>query len=239
MKKIISLCAIFAIICTLVLGAFNFTVSAGDGSTDGHYSFRIDNNVAVITKVNTAISGDVIIPETLGDFPVGVIGEEAFKGCTKITSVVLPETVTIIEASAFEGCSKLESITLPNKIATIGANAFKGCSKLTDVTYYGTEDDKANIEIGKGNSFLEEATWKFIPVEPTPTETPKPTKTPTPTKKPTPTPTEEPTPEITPVPDNEKTPNLTWFWFVIGGVVVAAIGTLVVFLIVNKKKSEE
>ncbi len=42
-----------------------------------------------------------------------VIGENAFKNCTSITSISIPDTVTSIASGAFSGCSALESITLP------------------------------------------------------------------------------------------------------------------------------
>ena len=41
------------------------------------------------------------------------IASNAFYGCTKLTSVTIPDTVTSIGSSAFNGCTSLESITLP------------------------------------------------------------------------------------------------------------------------------
>lgn len=59
----------------------------------------------------------------------------SFVGCnglTKLTTVVLPSTVTSIGESAFSGCMRLESITLPN-VTEVGYGAFSGCSSLKSI----------------------------------------------------------------------------------------------------------
>ena len=58
----------------------------------------------------------------------------AFAGCTSLTSVTIPESVTSIDAGAFYGCSSLTSVTIPNSIASIGAEAFAGCYSLASIT---------------------------------------------------------------------------------------------------------
>ena len=63
-----------------------------------------------------------------------IIGEEAFFGCNKLTSVIIPNSVVSIGSSAFSGCNKLTSITIPDSVVSIGSSAFSGCSKLTSVT---------------------------------------------------------------------------------------------------------
>ena len=63
-----------------------------------------------------------------------VIGEEAFYGCSGLTSITIPNSVTSIGNSAFEGCSGLTSITIPNSVTSIGYQAFYGCSGLTSIT---------------------------------------------------------------------------------------------------------
>ena len=62
------------------------------------------------------------------------IGGSAFEGCSGLTSITIPSSVTWIGGAAFEGCSGLTSITIPSSVTEIGGAAFKGCSGLTNLT---------------------------------------------------------------------------------------------------------
>ena len=62
------------------------------------------------------------------------IGGYAFKGCSSLTSVTIPNSVTSIGDSAFEACSSLTSVTIPNSVTSIGGFAFSSCRSLTSVT---------------------------------------------------------------------------------------------------------
>lgn len=62
------------------------------------------------------------------------IGWDAFKFCTSITSITLPNSVTSIGEYAFWRCTSLTSITIPNSVTSIGYAAFIDCSSLTSVT---------------------------------------------------------------------------------------------------------
>ena len=62
------------------------------------------------------------------------IGDEAFYGCTGMTSVTIPGSVTSIGEYAFERCTGLTSVTIPDSVTSIGDNAFYGCTGMTKVT---------------------------------------------------------------------------------------------------------
>ncbi len=61
------------------------------------------------------------------------LGYSVFKGCSVLTSVTIPSSVTSIGGSAFECCSGLTSVTIPSSVTWIGGAAFKGCSGLTSL----------------------------------------------------------------------------------------------------------
>ena len=61
------------------------------------------------------------------------IGYEAFCVCSSLTSVTIGNSVTSIGERAFTGCTGLTSVTIPNSVITIGREAFSGCSGLTSV----------------------------------------------------------------------------------------------------------
>ena len=98
----------------------------------------------------------VIIPDGLT-----VIGNSVFRGCDNLTSVLIPNSVTSIINSAFNGCLSLPLINIPDSVTSIGESAFYNCYKLTDVYYSGTEDDWAKIEIDASNEHLLNATFHY------------------------------------------------------------------------------
>ena len=64
--------------------------------------------------------------------PNSVTFLSGFKGCTGLTSVIIPNSVTKIDRSAFEACTGLTSVTIPNSVTFL--SGFKGCTGLTSVT---------------------------------------------------------------------------------------------------------
>jgi Flp pilus assembly protein protease CpaA len=62
------------------------------------------------------------------------IGSDAFFYCSGLTSVTIPNSVTSIGQYAFRECSGLTSVTIPNSVTSIGGGAFGYCSSLTSVT---------------------------------------------------------------------------------------------------------
>ena len=107
-------------------GLTSIEVEAGNTQ----YDSREACNAIIETESSTLIAGcmNTIIPNS-----VTSIGEEAFYGCTGLTSITIPESVTSIGRLAFAICSGLTSITIPNSVTTIGDYAFEGCTGLTDI----------------------------------------------------------------------------------------------------------
>ena len=61
------------------------------------------------------------------------LGNSAFEGCSSLTSLTIPSSVTSIGAFAFKGCSGLTSLTIPSGVTSIGESAFWDCSGLTSL----------------------------------------------------------------------------------------------------------
>ena len=71
----------------------------------------------------------VILPDGLTS-----IGDNAFSGCSSLSSITIPNSVTSIGDYAFIHCSSLTSVTLGNSVTSIGKEAFRDCSSLTSIT---------------------------------------------------------------------------------------------------------
>jgi len=62
------------------------------------------------------------------------ISDSAFNGCSGLTSITIPDSVTSIGQQAFYNCSGLTSVTIGNGVTSIGSEAFYNCRGLTSIT---------------------------------------------------------------------------------------------------------
>lgn len=72
---------------------------------------------------------EVFLPESLLS-----VATRTFKGCTALTAVHFPENLKYINSEMFTGCTSLERVTLPESVERIYAKAFSGCVSLAEIT---------------------------------------------------------------------------------------------------------
>lgn len=140
MKKILSV--ILAL--TFVLSMVPWQVSKALDYTEGYYTYTIagaaPNVVATVIKY-TGLDAVVVIPDTLGGYPVTAVKyrtevsiiKGAFEGHEEITSITLPATLTSIGTDAFRACTGITEITLPDTLTSIGITSFYGCTGLLKI----------------------------------------------------------------------------------------------------------
>ena len=130
----------------LTLTALLLALSSWANGTeiDGiHYELDSSTKTASVTYTGSSsdsdnsYSGDITIPASVNysgtTYSVTSIGNEAFLGCTGLTSITIPSSVTSIGNWAFCRCSSLTSITIPNSVTSIGNYAFCECTGLTSI----------------------------------------------------------------------------------------------------------
>ena len=110
--------------------------------------YKEGNPTSIDIPSKVKIDGKVYNVTSIGDYafrdcssltsikiPEGVtsIGHWAFRGCSSLTSITIPESVTSIGHWTFYGCRSLTSITIPESVTSIGENAFADCSSLKSI----------------------------------------------------------------------------------------------------------
>ena len=91
------------------------------------------------------------------------LGDYVFNGCSGLTSLTLPSSVTSIGHGAFFCCYGLISLTIPSSVTAIGSQAFNACSELTSIYAYmeklpetgsnlflGCDEKKCTVYVPKG-----------------------------------------------------------------------------------------
>ena len=65
------------------------------------------------------------------------MGTSCFSGCSGLTSITIPSSVTSLGDGCFIDCSGLTSITIPSSVTSLGESCFSYCSGLETVYFKG------------------------------------------------------------------------------------------------------
>ena len=111
-----------------------------DFEVDG-IGYKVKGEEAEVTFTNytgNSYADDVVIPSQVTfegkTYPVTAIGHSAFRNCTRLKSLTLPNTIKRIGKYAFSDCYLLRSLTVPSSVTVIDNAAFIGCYLLSNVT---------------------------------------------------------------------------------------------------------
>ena len=96
-------------------------------------TYRVAGGKVSIVSCEKNASGELYIPSTYEGKPVTSIGGSAFSGCSRLTSVRIPDSVTSIGDRAFRYCSNLTNVTIGNSVTSIEGWTFDYCGSLTSV----------------------------------------------------------------------------------------------------------
>ena len=112
-------------------------IGNGNTVTIDNLEYKINNDYTASLVDYKGILKNITISKsvTYEGYTFNVTGiDGAFNGCTSLTSVTIPDSVTNIGNYAFNGCTSLTSVTIPNSVTSIGDSAFSNCTSLTSVT---------------------------------------------------------------------------------------------------------
>lgn len=81
-------------------------------------------NIGTVFKGNTDI---ITFPEFAYFTGITKTPYYGFQSCSNITSIVIPNSVSVIDTGTFHKCTNLRDITIPSSVKKVGGNAFQNC----------------------------------------------------------------------------------------------------------------
>jgi len=106
----------------------------------GQLKYKLNSDLTatvMATDDNKQITGSLVVPETIEQngytYLVTAIEKGCFSGCSAITSITLPNSITRLEQETFKNCTNLKSLSLPVVLDYIGSYCFYKCSSMTNV----------------------------------------------------------------------------------------------------------
>ena len=130
-----SLKSLVLLVVIAILATSNTYAQASFETIDGlRYLIDSDAKTAMLTANPNGekYSGNIVVPEKVKasdgvEYPVTAFGDNAFKDCGRLQSIIIPSSVTSLGEWCFSGCSSLTSITIPSSVTSLGYACFLIC----------------------------------------------------------------------------------------------------------------
>lgn len=97
------------------------------------YQLINNNSEYEIQQVGTSTTGVVMFEDEYRSKPVTSIAENAFRGSSRVTGIVLGKNIRSVGKSAFYNCGNLETVSLNDSLRSLGAAAFQNCNVLKTI----------------------------------------------------------------------------------------------------------
>jgi hypothetical protein len=118
--------------------AFDFKADLASGQRI-YYTITTPGKVKIVNPdwdTHTNPTGvmvlDSVVTHEGTSYHVIAIDQNAFRNCSDLTGVIVPEGVTSIGRMAFAFCTSLSSISLPSTLTEIGSQAFTGTAYFSN-----------------------------------------------------------------------------------------------------------
>ena len=95
----------------------------------GYYSVKEGTQIIC----DNAFSGCSSLTSIVISNSVVIIGDSAFRYCNSLSKIVIPNSVTSIGDWAFSDCTFLSNIVIPDSVTSIGDDVFRNCSSLSNI----------------------------------------------------------------------------------------------------------
>ncbi|MBQ7957822.1 MAG: leucine-rich repeat protein [Clostridia bacterium] len=130
-KLVKTLSVILALV--MLLGVMPVGSLVANAATENGLTYKVSDDKAIIISCDLAASGDLVIPETLGTYPVVKIDAYAFSQRNSLISVTIPDSVETIGIGAFSECDRLAKVKIGKGVTSIGNNAFSNSFALEEI----------------------------------------------------------------------------------------------------------
>lgn len=139
-------------------------------SSDVEWKYVVADGRATVTGAEPA-AGSLVMPSTLGGYPVTGIGPSAFNGCSELAGMAVPDCVTDIGTNAFASCSRLATLYVPAswKEKVVDGTFWRshaGVPATCGIVYRGSTEEEATAStpVAVPYSWLEVAAEEMIAI---------------------------------------------------------------------------